>query len=91
MAVQAKNQKLHDQWNELRKANELRTRQSEPRMAKSNRTSRKNVASNRGSYSHVTARAEAPILPLLGTPMSLQAGRVAKLTLANFEMLKVQV
>ena len=90
MAVKAKDQKLHDQWNELRKANELRTRQGEPRMTKRNQTSRKNIASNRGSYGSVT-KAEAPVLPLLGTPMSLQAGRVAKLTQANFELLKTQV
>ena len=41
MGAQAKNKKMHDQWNEIRKGNEIRTRQSEPRMAKSsNRTSR---------------------------------------------------
>jgi hypothetical protein len=59
-------------------------------MTKRNQTSRKNIASNRGSYGSVT-KAEAPVLPLLGTPMSLQAGRVAKLTQANFELLKTQV
>jgi len=91
MGAQAKNKKMHDQWNEIRKGNEARTRQSEPRMTKSTtRISRINMSSNRGSYGCET-RAEFPVLPLLGTPMSLHAGRVAKLNQANFELLKVQV
>ena len=48
------------------------------------------MKSNRGSYG-CESRAELTVLPLLGTPMSLHAGRVAKLNQANFELLKVKV